>query len=76
MPWGEQRACQHEIAEIGALWPAVPGQPALRLCHAECASVVARYSYTNKSGPGNSHDNPSRRRSRQFSQLCPSRAST
>lgn len=34
------------------------------------------YSYTIHNGPGNSHDRPSRRRSRQFSQLWPSRAST
>ena len=29
----------------------------------------------NFCGPGKSHDSPSRSRSRQFSQLCPSRAS-
>ena len=33
------------------------------------------YSYTNFCGPGNTQDRPSRSRSRQFSQLCPSRAS-
>ncbi len=34
------------------------------------------YSYTIQSGPGKSQESPSRRRSRQFSQLWPSRAST
>src|SRR5206468_3538602 len=37
---------------------------------------AAGYSYTNRNGPGNSHERPSRSRSRQFSQLWPSRAST
>jgi len=36
---------------------------------------VELHSYTIHSGPGNSHDNPPRRRSRQFCQLWPSRAS-
>lgn len=45
----------------------------------DCRSVVMRplgYSYIISRGPGKSHESPSRSRSRQFSQLWPSRAST
>ena len=44
--------------------------------HVGHVNLLDSYSYTRSNGPGNSHERPSRRRSRQFSQLCPSRAST
>ena len=45
---------------------------------AGCGNCLSEplYSYTIHSGPGKSHDSPDRSRSRQFSQLCASRASS
>ena len=39
------------------------------------SSALPCYSYIIHNGPGNNQLNPSRNRSRQFCQLCPSRAS-
>jgi hypothetical protein len=58
-------------------WPRANGEGYPLVTHpAKPSPLTHSYSYTNKDSPGKIQDSPSRSRSRQDSQLCPSRDST